>query len=157
MRMFRYLWIGSIFALLILSPVTSLSLALHPEPPTIDRNVVLPPSWAFGVVYGAYTNQEQSKSLIKEIIQRDYPIDGFWIDSWIWDWKNQGKGPQKYMDFVADTESYPDMKGLWTFMEKENIKSGMWVWDAIFKTGNEQAFEDFKSRGYFSRGVFSNR
>ncbi len=59
------------------------------------------------------------------------------------------------MDFVADTESYPDMKGLWTFMEKENIKSGMWVWDAIFKTGNEQALS-FKSR-LLLKGVFSNR
>lgn len=153
--MIRYLGIiASIFALLISSSAASRFSAPFPEPPKIDRNVVLPPSWAFGIIYGAYTNQQQTESLIKEITRRDYPIDAFWIDSWIWDWKNQGKGPKKYMDFVADTESYPDMKGLWTFMKKENIKSGMWVWDAIFKTGNEQAFEDFKSRGYFSREYF---
>ncbi len=119
-----------------------------------DDNVVLPPAWTFGVVYGAYTNQEQSEKLIEEIIKHDYPIDGFWIDSWIWDWKNQGKGPEKYMDFVADTQSYPDMKKMWTLMKKENIKAGMWVWDAIFEKGNEAAFNDFKSKGFFKNVYF---
>lgn len=126
----------------------------HPEPPTIDRNVVLPPSWAFGVVYGAYTNQAQSEKLIREIIAHDYPIDGFWVDSWIWDWKNQGRGPEKYIDFVADTESYPDLGKFWKWLERENIKSGMWVWDAIFEKGNESAFEDFKKRGFFKKIYF---
>ena len=114
-----------------------------------DSLIVLPPSWAFGYVYGAYTNQEQSFALINNIIEHDYPIDAFWIDSWIWDWKNQGEGPQKYIDFVGDTISYPNLKNLWSFMEEKNIKSGMWVWDCILKTGNEKAYNDFKSRGYF--------
>ncbi len=114
-----------------------------------DSSVVLPPSWAFGYIYGAYTNQEQSVDLINRIIEHDYPIDAFWIDSWIWDWKNQGKGPDKYLDFVGDTISYPNLKNLWTFMEDRNIKSGMWVWDCILKTGNEKVYNDFKTRGYF--------
>lgn len=127
---------------------------VHPKPTAINENVVLPPSWAFGVVYGAYTNQAQSEKLVREIIKHDYPIDAFWIDSWIWDLKNQGKGPEKYIDFVADTQSYPDMKKMWTLMEKENIKSGMWVWDAIFEKGNEEAFNDFKSKGFFKNIYF---
>jgi alpha-glucosidase (family GH31 glycosyl hydrolase) len=114
-----------------------------------DTNVVLPPAWAFGYIYGAYTNQEQSEELINEIIEHDYPIDAFWIDSWIWDWQNQGMGPDKFIDFVADTTSYPNLKNLWTFMEDRNIKSGMWVWDCILKTGNEQVYEDFKNKGFF--------
>lgn len=114
-----------------------------------DSSVVLPPSWAFGYLYGSYTNQEQSINLINEIIEHDYPIDAFWIDSWIWDWQNGGKGPDKYLDFVGDTISYSNRKEFWSFMEDKNIKSGMWVWDCILKTGNEEAYEDFKSRGYF--------
>ncbi|WP_428741689.1 TIM-barrel domain-containing protein [Tenacibaculum sp.] len=114
-----------------------------------DSSVILPPSWAFGYIYGTYTNQEQSISLINNIIEHDYPIDAFWIDSWIWDWQNEGKGPDKYIDFVGDTISYPNRKNLWSFMEEKNIKSGMWVWDCILKTGNEEAYEDFKSRGFF--------
>lgn len=114
-----------------------------------DTNVVLPPAWAFGIVYGAYTNQQQSIELIDQIIEHDYPIDAFWIDSWIWDWENQGQGPKKYMDFVADTISYPNRKGMWDYMESKNIKAGMWMWDAIMKTGNEAEYEDFKLKGFF--------
>jgi alpha-glucosidase (family GH31 glycosyl hydrolase) len=98
---------------------------------------------------GAYTNQEQTVELINQIIEHDYPIDAFWIDSWIWDWKNQGEGPAKYMDFIADTVSYPDMKAMWSFMEERNIKAGMWMWDAIMQTGNEAEYDDFKSKGFF--------
>ena len=114
-----------------------------------DSTVVLPPSWTFGYIYGAYTNQEQSVELINSIIEHDYPIDAFWIDSWIWDWKNQGEGPDKYIDFVGDTISYPNLKNLWSFMEDRNIKSGMWVWDCILKTGNEEVYNNFKTKGYF--------
>jgi alpha-glucosidase (family GH31 glycosyl hydrolase) len=115
----------------------------------LDTNVVLPPAWAFGIIYGAYTNQEQTVELINDIIEHDYPIDAFWIDSWIWDWKNQGQGPPKYLDFIADTVSYPDMEGMWSFMEEKNIKAGMWMWDAIMQTGNEAEYDDFKSKGFF--------
>lgn len=114
-----------------------------------DTNVVLPPAWAFGIIWGAYTNQVQSIELIDQIIAHNYPIDAFWIDSWIWDWKNQGQGPKKYMDFVADTISYPNMKGMWDYMEFHNIKGGMWMWDAIMRTGNEEEYEDFKSQEFF--------
>jgi alpha-glucosidase (family GH31 glycosyl hydrolase) len=119
-----------------------------------DVDIVLPPAWAFGLVYGAYTNQAESDQLVRDIIAHDYPIDGFWIDSWFWDWKNQGRGPERYMDFVGDKESYPNLRGLWSMMERESIKAGIWVWDAIFEKGNESAFGDFKSRGLFSQVYF---
>ncbi|GGK27820.1 hypothetical protein GCM10007962_22620 [Yeosuana aromativorans] len=121
-----------------------------------DSTVVLPPSWAFGYIYGAYTNQKESIQLINNIIEHDYPIDAFWIDSWIWDWKNQGEGPDKYLDFVADTISYPSFKNLWSFMEDKNIKSGMWIWDCILKTGNEEIYNDFKTKGYFKNEYVNN-
>lgn len=115
-----------------------------------DTNVVIPPSWAFGIIYGSYGNQAQSIELTQQLIERDYPIDAFWTDSWIWDWQNKGRGPARYIDFVADTLSYPDMHAFWTdFLQKKNIKAGMWVWDCIQKTGNEKAFDEFKSRGFF--------
>jgi alpha-glucosidase (family GH31 glycosyl hydrolase) len=145
------LTVGFVAALSIFSCHTN-----HPETSykhsltaTADTNVVIPPAWAFGIIYGAYTNQEQTVELINQIIEHDYPIDAFWIDSWIWDWKNQGEGPAKYMDFVADTVSYPDMKAMWSFMEEQNIKAGMWMWDAIMQTGNEAEYDDFKSKGFF--------
>lgn len=146
----------AIAALLMAALLSGMVLAVGRDPrrKPADENVVLPPAWAFGIVYGAYTNQQQTEELIRDIIKHDYPIDGLWIDSWIWDWKNKGQGPKKYMDFVADTESYPDMEKMWSMMERENIKAGMWVWDSILKTGNEEAFEDFRSRGFFKSVYF---
>lgn len=123
---------------------------VHSLPHSADTNVVIPPAWAFGILYGSYANQEQSVELVNQLIQHDYPVDAFWTDSWIWDWANQGRGPAKYIDFIADTLSYPDMQAFWTgFLGEKGIKAGMWVWDCIQKTGNETHFEDFKSRGFF--------
>lgn len=56
---------------------------------------------------------------------------------------------------MADTTAYPDREAMWSFMEKHNIKGGFWVWDCIQKTGNEEAFEDFKERGFF-RNIYNN-
>ena len=67
-----------------------------------DSNVVLPPAWAFGVLYGGYTNQEQTIATVKEIQQHDYPIDAYWIDSWFWSFDDHGRGPKKYIDFVDE-------------------------------------------------------
>lgn len=127
----------------------------HPAPSTLDSNLVLPPSWAFGVLYGGYTNQAQTINRIKEIKDHNYPIDAYWIDSWFWSFDDQGEGPDKYLDFVADTIAFPDSKAMWSFMQKNNIKGGFWTWDAIQKTGNEAAFEDFEKQGFF-RDVYSN-
>ncbi|MBP1664288.1 MAG: hypothetical protein H6Q19_1428, partial [Bacteroidetes bacterium] len=79
-------------------------------PQPADSNVVLPPAWAFGVLYGGYTNQQQTISRINEIISHDYPIDAYWIDSWFWSFGNKGSGPAKYIDFVADTVEFPNRK-----------------------------------------------
>lgn len=114
-----------------------------------DTNVILPPAWAFGMLYGGYTNQEQTIARIDEIIAHDYPIDAYWIDSWFWSFDNQGAGPAKYIDFVADTIAYPNRKKMWDYMQERNIKGGFWVWDCIFETGNEEAFNDFNEKGFF--------
>lgn len=115
-----------------------------------DTNLILPPAWAFGVLYGGYTNQELSIATIKEIKQHDYPIDAYWIDSWFWSFDDHGRGPKKYLDFVADTIAYPNREGMWGFMEQNHIKGGFWVWDCILESGNEAAYNEFDSLGYFS-------
>jgi beta-glucanase (GH16 family) len=120
-----------------------------------DTNLVLPPSWAFGMLYGAYTNQQQTIDRVSKILQKDYPIDAYWIDSWFWDHANKGKGPKKYIDFIADTIGFPDRKGMWRFLEQNHIKGGFWVWDIIQETGNEEAFKEFKDKGFFKR-IYEN-
>lgn len=121
-----------------------------------DTNVILPPAWAFGVLYGGYTNQQQTIETIKKIIKHDYPIDAYWIDSWFWDHGNKGRGPKKYIDFVADTIGYPNRKAMWSFMQQQQIKGGFWVWDCIFETGNEAAFKEFLDNGYFRNTYYES-
>ena len=48
---------------------------IHSNPPEIDTTLVLPPAWAFGILYGGYTNQEETINRIKEIKAHQYPID----------------------------------------------------------------------------------
>ena len=121
-----------------------------------DTNVIIPPAWAFGMLYGGYTDQEGTIERIKAIQAHDYPIDAYWIDSWFWSYADSGAGPAGYLNFTGDSAGYPDRKGMWSWMEKNNIKGGFWVWDAIQETGNEEDFNDFKEKGYFS-GVYLNR
>lgn len=127
---------------------------LHPITEKCDTNVVLPPAWSFGLLYGGYTNQQESMERVDKIIAHDYPIDAYWIDSWFWDYANQGKGPEKYMDFVADTIGYPNRKIMWEYLQERGVKGGFWAWDCIFETGNEEAFADFKQKGYF-RNIYN--
>ena len=121
-----------------------------------DTNVVLPPAWAFGILYGGYTDQKGTIERIKAIQAHDYPIDGYWIDSWFWSYADSGSGPAGYLNFAGDNAGYPDRKAMWSWMEENHIKGGFWVWDCIQETGNEEDFNDFKDKGYFS-GVYLNK
>jgi alpha-glucosidase (family GH31 glycosyl hydrolase) len=128
---------------------TDAKIGRHPTPETLDTNLILPPAWAFGVLYGGYTDQQGTIDRIGEIKAHDYPIDSYWIDSWFWSFKDKGIGPNKFIDFIADTISYPNRSKMWDYMEENNIKGGFWTWDCILETGNEKAFNDFNSKGFF--------
>ena len=126
------------------------------KPGVIDTDVVLPPKWAFGILYGGYTNQAQTLERINKIIEHNYPIDAYWIDSWFWSFTDSGKGPKGYIDFVGDTLSFPNRKAMWTVFQQKNIKAGFWIWDCIFEKGNETVFNDFEKRGYFKNVYLEN-
>lgn len=118
--------------------------------------VILPPAWAFGVIYGGYTDQEETVNRIDSILAADLPIDGYWIDSWFWNYTGKGSGPKGYIDFRGDPVAYPDMAGLMQYMQNRQIKSGLWIWNAIQKTGNEEVFRTFEDRGYFDGVAYEN-
>ena len=116
--------------------------------------IVLPPAWAFGVLYGGYTNQKQTENAVKSLIEGDFPVDAYWIDSYFWDF-NKGKGPGGYINFQGDTHAFPDKRAMWDYFEKNEIKAGIWIWNLINQEGNEAVFADFKDKGYFS-SVYRN-
>lgn len=122
---------------------------VHPKTSVADTNIVIPPAWTFGILYGGYTDQQQSIERVKEIIAQNYPIDAYWIDSWFWSFKEKGRGPKHYIDYIGDNESFPDRKAMWSFFQTLNIKAGFWIWDCILQTGNESAFNEFNERKFF--------
>ena len=150
----------ALFVLEILSSGLTLDPRTVPGPSAeihaVDTNVVLPPAWAFGILYGGYTDQKGTIERIKKIQAHYYPIDAYWIDSWFWSYADSGAGPAGYLNFAGDNTGYPDRKGMWSWMEENNIKGGFWVWDCMQETGNEMDFNDFKDKGYFS-GVYLNK
>jgi len=119
--------------------------------PDCRHEVVLPPAWAFGVLYGGYTDQEGSLEKIRRIIDAGFPIDAYWIDSWFWDYENEGDGPDGYIDFTGDRGHYPDPAAMWGEMQELGIKGGVWVWDRILRDGNEEVWSDFDGRGFLTR------
>lgn len=123
--------------------------------PVKDPRIILPPSWAFGVLYGGYTDQEQTLDAIDSLLLDDFPVDAYWLDSYFWDF-NRGRGPGGYIDFTGDTTAYPDPGQLWSNLGDRGIKAGLWIWDQINESGNEAVFRDFQERGFF-KNVYRNR
>jgi alpha-glucosidase (family GH31 glycosyl hydrolase) len=121
-----------------------------------DPLVVLPPAWAFGVLYGGYTDQSQTLDAVGKLAAGDFPIDAYWIDSWFWNFQNQGLGPDGYMSFQEDKTAFPDVPGFWRELQKRHIKAGVWIWDCILREGNEAAFDEFEKANLFS-DIFISR
>lgn len=115
-----------------------------------DPMVVLPPAWAFGVIYGGYTDQAQTLEAVEKLRAGDFPIDAYWIDSWFWNFKHEGLGPAGYMSFKEDQAAFPDVAAFWSELQKRHIKSGVWIWDCILREGNEAAFDEFDKNNAFS-------
>lgn len=137
-------------------PAETLSPASAVTRPGFDAGVVLPPAWAFGVLYGGYTNQAQTLDALDRLAAGDFPVDAYWIDSWFWSFQDGGRGPGGYMSFIEDKVAFPDAGAMWTEFQRRGIKAGVWVWDCILRDGNEAAFDDFDRRRFFS-SVFVSR
>lgn len=111
-------------------------------------DVVLPPAWAFGVLYGGYTDQDESVARVERLVAGDYPIDAYWVDSWFWDYTGEGEGPGGYVDFVGDTTAYYDLDAFWGTLEDHGVKAGIWIWNTILEKGNAATFEEFRAGGH---------
>lgn len=117
---------------------------------TPDFGVVLPPAWAFGVLYGGYTDQAQTVASVDRLIAGDFPVDAYWIDSWFWSFQDKGRGPAGYLSFRPDSTAFPDVKTMWEQLGQRKVKGGVWIWDYLLRRGNEEVFDNFQKRGYFS-------
>ncbi len=122
---------------------------------SLKNNIILPPAWAFGVLYGGYTNQESTLQTIDSLRAGNFPIDAYWIDSWFWNYSDKGRGPKGYLDFKGDLTAFPDLKAMWQEMENRKIKGGIWMWDCILREKNETAYDSFLKKGFFTNSFIN--
>lgn len=71
-------------------------------------HVILPPAWAFGVLYGGYTDQAGTLAKARTLVERGFPVDAVWVDPWYWDYARAGRDPKGYIDLIGDRDAFPD-------------------------------------------------
>ncbi len=89
-------------------------------------NPVLPPKWAFGVLYGSYHDQAQVLSDMKQL-RENYNGDLYWIDS-SWLSGNYNKEPARYICFQFDPQQFPDATVMISTLRQNHFHFGVWEW-----------------------------
>jgi alpha-glucosidase (family GH31 glycosyl hydrolase) len=89
-------------------------------------NFVLPPKWAFGVLYGSYHDQSQVLSDTSRL-RNGYSGDLYWIDS-SWLSSSYSGTPQDYICFHFDPVQFPDPTSMIGTLRQNHFHFGVWEW-----------------------------
>jgi alpha-glucosidase (family GH31 glycosyl hydrolase) len=91
-------------------------------------NPVLPPKWAFGVLFACYRNQADVLNAMQRL-RRDYCGDLLWIDSsWLWGAYDRA---DRYICFKFDDTQFPDPKAMIATLHENHFHFGLWEWPYI--------------------------
>lgn len=105
------------------------------EQRSTDKNPVLPPKWAFGVLFGSYSDQNQLLDAMQKL-RNGYCGDLLWVDS-SWLSPNYNNAADKYICFKFDPGQFPDHKGMISTLHENHFKFGLWEWPYIDKSITE--------------------
>lgn len=95
---------------------------------TIGSNPVLPPKWAFGVLFACYRNQADTLDAMQRL-RKDYCGDLLWIDSsWLWGAYDKA---DRYICFQFDTNQFADARGMIATLRENHFHFGVWEWPYI--------------------------
>jgi hypothetical protein len=115
----------------------------RPQP---NGNPVLPPKWAFGVLYGSYYNQAQILDAMSRI-RAEYSGDVLWVDSsWL---SNEYNDAPKYINFKFDPGQFPNPGQMISTLHSNHFKFGVWEWPYI-DTSNS-LYNTGRTNNYFIR------
>jgi hypothetical protein len=103
---------------------------------------VLPPAWAFGVLYGGAAG-EQSLQRVDRILDAGLPVDGYWFDSLSLHGQNQGR-------------EYNTAAALVQALEVRGIRAGLRVGNSMRGTDDAELFDAFESQGYFAGASYED-
>jgi alpha-glucosidase len=106
--------------------------------PLADRvpngNPVLPPKWAFGVLWGSYYDQTgstfaQGGNILTAaaMVRADYSGDLMWIDS-SWLSHDFSTGGPLYICFQFDSTVFPNPAGMIQTLRQNHFHFGVWEW-----------------------------
>jgi hypothetical protein len=111
---------------------------------TPNGNPVLPPKWAFGVLYGSYYNQAQILDAMSRI-RAEYSGDVLWVDSsWL---SNEYNDAPKYINFKFDPGQFPNPGQMISTLHANHFRFGVWEWPYI-DTSNS-LYATGRNNGYF--------
>src|SRR5256885_5050404 len=104
---------------------------------------LLPPKWAFGVLWGSYYDQtgEYARSVgvasplpvtlqdAAAKIRDEYAGDLMWIDStWLYHVYGSKEAGANYLCFKFDPTTFPDATALIKGLRQNNFHFGVWTW-----------------------------
>lgn len=101
---------------------------LTPPAVGVANNPVLPPKWAFGVLFGCYRDQAGVLDAMQRL-RKDYCGDLLWIDSsWLWGAYDRA---DRYICFQFDENQFADPKAMISTLHKNHFHFGVWEWPYI--------------------------
>jgi len=115
------------------------------------RPPVLPPKWAFGVLFGSYRDQADLLDAMQRL-RKDYCGDLMWLDSsWLWGAYDRA---DRYICFQFDTNQFADPKAMISTLWGNHFHFGVWEWPYIdqsitnlFEEGRQNHFFITDQRG----------
>ena len=101
---------------------------LIPPGARVTNNPVLPPKWAFGVLFACYRNQTDVLDAMQRL-RKDYCGDLLWIDSsWLWGAYDRA---DRYICFQFDENQFSDPKAMIATLHENHFHFGVWEWPYI--------------------------
>ncbi|HZP59124.1 MAG TPA: TIM-barrel domain-containing protein [Opitutaceae bacterium] len=101
---------------------------------TANGNPILPPKWAFGVMFGCYDNQTGVLSDMNQL-RNGYCGDLIWVDS-SWLGSNYNGPGSEYIDFKFDPTQFSDPQTMMNTLHSNNFHFGVWEWPWIDKSNS---------------------
>lgn len=101
---------------------------LTPPAVGVADNPVLPPKWAFGVLFGCYSDQAGVLDTMQRL-RKDYCGDLLWIDSsWLWGAYDRA---DRYICFQFDEHQFANPKAMISTLHENHFHFGVWEWPYI--------------------------
>ncbi|HTB79635.1 MAG TPA: TIM-barrel domain-containing protein [Opitutaceae bacterium] len=94
-----------------------------------NGNPILPPKWAFGVLFGCYDNQTGVLSNMTQL-RNGYCGDLMWVDS-SWLGSNYNGPATDYIDFKFDPSQFSNPSSMISTLHSNHFHFGVWEWPWI--------------------------